>query len=74
MNQSKVYGAAVIALAIVVSSFVFRNAWIKGKKGNETISVTGLASKDFTSDLIVWKGQFFAHQHEYCRGIQRFKA
>ncbi len=58
MNQSKAYGAVVIALAIVVSSFVLRNAWIKGKKGNETISVTGLASKDFTSDLIVWKGNF----------------
>ncbi len=58
MNQSKIFSAAVIALAIVLSSLIFRNAWVKGKKGKESISVTGLASKDFVSDLIVWKGSF----------------
>lgn len=47
-----------IALAVVLSSLIFHHAWVKGKKGKETISVTGLATKDFTSDLIVWKGSF----------------
>lgn len=58
MNNTKIYSATIIALAIVFSSLIFRNAWVKGKKGKETISVTGLASKDFVSDFIVWSGSF----------------
>ncbi len=58
MNNTKIFTSAIIAFAIVFSSLALRNAWVKGKKGNERISVTGLASKDFVSDLIVWKGNF----------------
>jgi hypothetical protein len=58
MSNSKAFSSAIIAFAIILSALAFRNAWIKGKKTNETISVTGLASKDFVSDLIVWKGSF----------------
>lgn len=58
MERTKLYTAAIIGSAILLSAFVFRNAWLKGKRGVETISVTGLATKDFTSDLIVWSGSF----------------
>ncbi len=54
----KYSGSLFIALAIIITSIIFRDAWIKGKKGKQTISVTGLASKDFTSDLVVWRGGF----------------
>lgn len=52
------FAALFIAVAIIVSAAIGSHAWIKGKKGRETVSVTGLASRDFTSDLIVWKGSF----------------
>jgi hypothetical protein len=48
-----IIGACIIIAFIIVGSVVkykFRSA--------ETITVTGLAEKDFTSDLIVWQGSY----------------
>ncbi|HLF47311.1 MAG TPA: SIMPL domain-containing protein [Chitinophagaceae bacterium] len=51
-------GAAIIALAVIIGLWVVGNAYKYKFKSAETISVTGLAEKDFTSDLIVWSGSF----------------
>lgn len=48
----------LLAAAAVIVSFVLRDAVIKRNKGENTITVTGLGKKDFTSDLIVWSGSF----------------
>ena len=48
----------IIAVAIVISAFLFANAFKNRNQSNDTISVTGLGKKDFTSDLIVWSGSF----------------
>lgn len=48
----------IIAVAIVLSAFLFANAFKNRNQSNDTISVTGLGKKDFTSDLIVWSGSF----------------
>ncbi len=48
----------IIAIAIVVTAFVFASAVKNRNAANNTISVTGLGSKDFVSDLIVWSGSF----------------
>jgi len=48
----------VIALAIVLTALIFSNAFINRNKASNSISVTGLGSKDFVSDLIVWNGSF----------------
>ncbi|RTY92503.1 SIMPL domain-containing protein [Flavobacterium sp. GT3R68] len=50
--------AIIIAIAVIVSAFLFSNAFQNRNKGNDTISVTGLGKKDFVSDLIVWSGSF----------------
>jgi len=47
-----------ISSAIVGSAFMFSNAFKNRNKGNDVIEVTGLGSKDFVSDLIVWSGSF----------------
>lgn len=73
MSNTRIYSAVVIGLAIVFTSLVFRNAWIKGKKGKETISVTGLASKDFVSDLIVWSGSFSRTNMSTAEGFSDLK-
>lgn len=51
-------GTAFIALAIVTGLWIAANAYKYKFKSSETITVTGLAEKDFTSDLIVWSGMF----------------
>ncbi|MFN5135872.1 MAG: SIMPL domain-containing protein [Chitinophagaceae bacterium] len=50
--------AAVISLAVIVGLWIVGDAYKYKFKSSETISVTGLAEKDFTSDLIVWSGSF----------------
>ncbi len=48
----------VIASAIVLAALAFSTAFKNRNKPYNSISVTGLGSKDFVSDLIVWSGLF----------------
>lgn len=48
----------ILSIALVVSAFLFSNAFQNRNKSSDTISVTGLGKKDFVSDLIVWNGSF----------------
>lgn len=58
--MKKHINTAIIVIGIIASSIILGNAWKRTHIGEETISVTGMASKDFTSDLIVWDGSFTA--------------
>lgn len=49
---------AIIAVAVVLGVGLLSNAYKYKYKTGETITVTGLAEKDFTSDQIVWKGDY----------------
>jgi len=53
-----------IALAIVLTAFIFSHAFKNRNKAANTISVTGLGSRDFVSDLIVWSGSFMKKNME----------
>lgn len=48
----------IIGLAIIISAALLGNAWKTSHRRQSTISVTGLASRDFVSDLIVWNASF----------------
>jgi hypothetical protein len=48
----------IIALAIVATAIIFSTTFANRNKASNSISVTGLGSKNFTSDLIVWSGVF----------------
>ncbi|MGV3657316.1 MAG: SIMPL domain-containing protein [Chitinophagaceae bacterium] len=48
----------IIALAVIIAFFIAASAYKQRFRSAETISVTGLAEKDFVSDQIVWKGSF----------------
>jgi len=50
--------AIVFAIAIIIASSILGNAYLNRNKSGGTISVTGLGKTDFTSDLIVWDGNF----------------
>lgn len=50
--------AILFALAIVIAAFILGNAVINRNRPQGTINVTGLGESNFTSDLIVWEGNF----------------
>ena len=50
----------IIAVGIIAAAIILGGSWKRTHVANESISVTGLASEDFVSDLIVWDGYFTA--------------
>ncbi len=48
----------IISSAIVLTALTFSIAFKNRNRTSNSISVTGLGSKDFVSDLIVWSGSF----------------
>jgi hypothetical protein len=59
----------IIAVAIAAAGFIiglaFVGSAIKNRnKADNTISVTGLGSNKFTSDLIAWSGNFSRNSFE----------
>jgi hypothetical protein len=54
----------LIGLAVVLASVVLATAFVHRNKTNQQISVTGLGTYDFTSDLVVWKGRFTRLEQE----------
>ncbi len=52
------YSAIVIGLALIIAFWIAGGAFKYKSKSTETIVVTGLAEKDFVSDLIVWNGSY----------------
>ncbi|MGB8705251.1 MAG: SIMPL domain-containing protein, partial [Gillisia sp.] len=54
----KYLSAIIFAIAIVFAAYFLGNSYIKRANPPGVISVTGSGSENFTSDLIVWEGQF----------------
>ena len=47
--------AVVVAVALVISTVIGGWFFVKGKRGDQTITVTGSARKRITSDLVIWR-------------------
>jgi len=56
--MKKNISAILFALAIIIAAFILGNAVINRNRPQGTINVTGLGESNFTSDLIVWEGNF----------------
>ena len=52
--------AVIFGIAIIISSIFLGRAYVNRAKTNGYIQVTGLGEQNFTSDLIVWEGDFMA--------------
>ncbi|WP_374948515.1 SIMPL domain-containing protein [Mucilaginibacter sp.] len=50
--------AFIIGVSAIIAFFIIGQAYKYRSKTMETIVVTGLAEKDFNSDLIVWNGSY----------------
>ena len=51
-------GFLIIAIAVIICTLLAAATLRYKFRSGETITVTGLAEKDFVSDQIVWKGTF----------------
>lgn len=56
--MKKNLSAILFAVAIIIASYVLGNAVINRNRPQGTIVVTGLGESNFTSDLVVWEGNF----------------
>jgi hypothetical protein len=54
-NSGNITGSLAIALAIVIATVIGGWFFVKGKRGDQTITVTGSAKKSIRSDRVVWK-------------------
>lgn len=54
----------IIGSAVVIAAITFGNAYNNRTATTNSISVTGLGSKDFVSDLIVWSGSFVSENYD----------
>ena len=52
------FTALIIGISVICTALIISGAYKYKFKGEETITVTGLAEKSFTSNLIVWKGDY----------------
>ncbi len=48
----------IIGITIIITALILTNAYRHRYSASNSISVTGLGSKNFISDLIVWSGSF----------------
>ena len=55
---------AIAALGFIIAAALLGNAVKNRNKSQNTVSVTGLGSKTFTSDLISWSGSFSKNSFE----------
>lgn len=54
----------IIGLFILIAAFILANAYKYKFRSLETVTVTGMAQVDFTSDLIVWEGRYSRKEQE----------
>jgi hypothetical protein len=57
-DKKGVYIAAIAALGLVISSWVFGSYWYSARLVNDSISVTGSARQRITSDIAKWEANF----------------
>ena len=54
-RSATLLAAVVLAVGLVVSTMIGGWFFVKGKRGDQTITVTGSARKRIKSDLVVWR-------------------
>lgn len=47
--------SVVVALGLVIATMIGGSFFVKGKRGDQTITVTGSARKRIKSDLVIWR-------------------
>lgn len=66
--------AIIISLGLIIATVVLTQAFKNRNQAEETISVTGLGSKNFSSDLIVWNSSFSKKSFELKQAYAELEA
>ena len=66
-------GALYFAISIILASMFLSGAWKKSHPTQESVTVTGLANQNFTSDLIVWDASFSEKEMELKSAYEKLK-
>jgi hypothetical protein len=72
--KSTIITAVIIGLCAIIAFALIGNAYKYRSKTMETILVTGLAEKDFNSDLIVWNGSYSRKSFDLKQAYTALKA
>ena len=64
----------VASVAVIILGCVAVNGYKDRNQAQNAVSVTGMASKDFVSDLIVWRGSFSAKAVTLAGGYKKLEA
>ncbi len=62
MNDERsehLWAAVVLAVGLVIATLIGGWFFVKGKRGDQTITVTGSARKRIKSDLVIWRSGNF---------------
>lgn len=55
---TKIVSTTILGVSIIAACYVFMNGYKQRNNTENAIHVTGMGTKDFDSDLIVWRGSF----------------
>lgn len=58
MRTNQILSISLLSISLIIGVIIFSNAIKNRNESNNVISVTGMAERNFESDLIVWKSQF----------------
>lgn len=58
MDKTKIISSSIIAIALIFIGYKLSTTWEKTHVSYNNIGVTGLGTKNFDSDLIVWNASF----------------
>lgn len=64
----------VASIAVIILGCVAVNGYKDRNQAQNSVSVTGMASKDFVSDLIVWSGRFSVKDYTLAGGYKKLEA
>lgn len=67
-------GYIIIAITIIISVLIITAAARYKFRSGETISVTGLAEKNFVADQVVWRGNFFRNSYDLKSAYTQIKS
>jgi hypothetical protein len=58
LRMKQHFNAIIFAVAAITVAIIFSGSYKNRHRSNDIISVTGLGSRDFSSDLIVWEASY----------------
>jgi len=70
MENKKLLSTFIISLSIIITAAILGGAFKNRNNYTQKIAVTGLGSRDFVSDLVVWTGSFSRNSIELKEAYQ----